>query len=220
MAPSGNDEELPEELVAALCHEVGNQLAALRLTGHVLKYDKTKDELEARSQSVEELATHAGSIVGLIGPLIGASKSSIAVVNPLDLLEGLSRTLPDAVVDRVEIVLPEEGEISEVVGNFHMLSGLLLALVLGSCEASSKESVVKVSLEERPQEVAALIEDSGAVKEVREGSEGMALRGRELMLAVANRLLARVEGGVEIEGCGPESKETRLRVVLSRESSI
>lgn len=208
----------PEALVSSLCHEVGNQLAAVRLSGHVLRFDQSKEELQKTAQSIEELATLSGAIVGLIGPLMGTSKPNAGVVNPLDILDGLTRALPDAVVDRVEIVIPGEGEFPEIIGNFHMLSGMLLALILGSCEGSPKDSPVKVSLEQREQVVSVLIEDEGELSAAKENGIGFALRGRGLMLAVANCLLERVEGGVELEGCGPESKETCLRVILSRES--
>ncbi len=215
---SDNVKQLPGALAASLCHEVGNQLAAVRLSGHVLKFDQSKVQLQKTAQSIEELATLSGVIVSLLGPLMGASKLSVAVVNPLDLLDGLSRALPDAVVHRVQIEMPGEGEIPEIVGNFHMFSGLLLALILGSCEASPKESPVKVSLEKRAQEVSVLIEDEGALSAAEGNGDGSALRGRALMLAVAECLLERVEGGVELEGRGSGSKETRLRVILSRES--
>jgi hypothetical protein len=219
MTPKSDDvKQQPEALASSLCHEVGNQLAAVRLSGHVLKFDQSKIQLQKTAQSIEELATLSGAIVGLLGPLMGTSKSSAGIVNPLDLLDGLSRALPDAVVHRVQIEMPAEGEIPEIVGNFHMLSGLLLALVLGSCEAAPKESLVKVSLEKRAQEVSVLIDDDGALSEAKGNGIGSALRGRELMLAVADCLLERVEGGVELEGRGPESRETRLRVILSRES--
>jgi nitrogen-specific signal transduction histidine kinase len=215
---SDNVEQQPGVLVSSLCHEVGNQLAAVRLSGHVLKFDQSKVQLQKTAQSIEELATLSGALVGLMGPLMGTSKANAGVVNPLDLLDGLTRALPDAVVHRVQIEMPGEGEIPEIVGNFHMLSGLLLALILGSCEASPKGSSVKVSLEMRAQEVSVLIEDEGRLSAAKENGIESALRGRGLMLAVANCLLDRVEGGVELEGSGSESKETRLRVILSRES--
>jgi nitrogen-specific signal transduction histidine kinase len=217
-ATSDDTQQNTDALVASLCHEVGNQLAAVRLTGHVLKFDKSKEDLEKTARSLEELATQAGTLVSLIGPLMGASKSNTAIVNPVDLLEGLTRAVPDTVVNRVAIVMPGEGEIPEIAGNFHMLSGLLLALVLGSCESSPKDSEVKVSLKKSGQEVSAFIEDQGALSDALESRQGTALRGRELMLAVADCLLEGGDGCVQLEGCGPDSKETRLRVILSRET--
>lgn len=48
------------ELVRPLCHEVGNLLAAIRLSGHVLGTDLAPGDRTGTAHDVENLAAQAG----------------------------------------------------------------------------------------------------------------------------------------------------------------
>jgi len=195
-APTSRRSEAdPKELVACLCHEVGNLLAAARLSGHVLSYDPSPTQVANTGTAVEALAAQSGALVGLFGPLLGVSKLRRDRLSPEDLLAALPRALPDALVERVSCDC-SASELPDVSLNAHVISALLLAWVFSACEASPKEAPVRVTLSPGGEGVALRIEDR-APPLAGEEDEGP-LRGRPLLLAVAEALLEAIGGAVEV----------------------
>ncbi len=192
------------ELVAFLCHEVGNQLAAARLSGHVLSFDQTPEHTVKMGAAIEGLATQSGALVGLIGPLLGVSKMHREVLEPAGLLDTLASALPDASVSRIRFRLARSETLPEISANSHLLSGLLLALVLGLCEAAPESSSVRVGLQRAEGGVELFLEAEVPLEPPAE--EGAPLRGVPLLHALARALLEPMGGAFAAEGDSSSSR--------------
>ncbi len=216
----GSDET---ELIAFLCHEVGNQLAAARLSGHVLRLDQTPAQAAEMGAAIEGLATQSGALVALVGPLLGASKMSSETLAPESLLEALPNALPDEAVARVRFRRLASDPLPAISANPHMLASLLLALVLGACEGSPESSPVRLSLRCAEEGVELSIESQVPLDSEAElaaaGSAatvgGPALRGNPLLYAITRALLLPIGGGLTLkEGSEGSDHESCLCLTL------
>ncbi len=216
----GSDEM---ELITFLCHEVGNQLAAAHLSGHVLRLDQTPAQAAKIGAAIEGLATQSGALVALVGPLLGASKTYAETLAPESLLEALPNALPDEAVTRVRFRRLASDPLPAISANSHMLTSLLLALVLGACEGSPESSPVRLGLRCAKEGVELSIEsqvplDSEAELAAAGGAApvgGLALRGNPLLYAIARALLLPIGGGLTLEA-GSEGFDNGscLRLIL------
>jgi hypothetical protein len=179
----------PEELLFALCHEVGNLLAAIRLHG------RFADE-ESRAR-ISELTDRAGSLVALVRPLVSNPPRRVPVLDPLELLETLQRGLDDAGGARVRVELKSAVDLPGVAIDGETLRHLLMADLLAALEDLPGGERVRVAAELVPEGVAFVLEVPGqAVTD----APARKLAGRALTHALAAEILGKRGGGVTVGG--------------------
>jgi nitrogen-specific signal transduction histidine kinase len=194
-----------EELVFALCHEVGNLLAAIRLQAAPLD-----DEATAR---IPELAGRAGALVALVRPLLSPPPLAAVSLDPLELLEALRRGLDEAADARVRIELRSAVDLPEVAIDPDTLYQLLLADCYAALESLAVDQRVRVVAERSPDGVTFAVEapgdrapDAAAVK----------LAGRSLTRALAQAILAVRGGAVAVSA---SEAGTRIAFTVPRSSA-
>ena len=181
----------PEELLFALCHELGNILAAIRLHGQFLD-----EESGAR---ISELTQRAGSLVALVRPLLSQPPSSVPILDPLELLEALQRRLDDLDGDRVRVALKSAANLPGVAIDGEMLQHLLLADLFAALENLPEGERVRVAAQPSPDGVAFVLEVPG---EATPDAPALELTGRALTHALAAAILGKRGGSVAVSGYG------------------
>jgi len=80
------------EHVVALAHEVGNLLAAIRMSAHLLPAGGER-EREAAAAELERWVAHAGELLALARPIVGASRAGRTRVSVAEVLAGVGHVL-------------------------------------------------------------------------------------------------------------------------------
>jgi hypothetical protein len=83
------------ELLTAVAHEVGNLLAAVRLSAHLLPHAAEARERARGARQIEQLAAQAGELLAQVRPLL-AARPARGAVPPSEVLDGVRGALADA----------------------------------------------------------------------------------------------------------------------------
>ena len=177
-----------QDLLLALCHEVGNLLAAARLHSHLLDDDS--------AAQISRLAGRAGSLVALVRPLLMPAPERRAPLAPSAVLAGLRRGLDDSDALQVRIELESAAELPDVAIDGETLHHLLLAQVFAALEERGVAPPLHVVAEVLGDDVAFVIADEPLADT---GSEAPQLRGPALGRALAEVILEARGGRVEIQ---------------------
>jgi hypothetical protein len=191
----------PHDLVFALCHEVGNLLAAQRLQCQLL------DDGEAGPR-ISELAARAGSLLALVRPLLESVPDPGAGTEALEVLDGMRRSVEDPEDDRLRVRLKTAVDLPDVAIEGETLLHLLLAEVFAAMEDLPEGERVEVYAERRNGVVAFVLED---VARPQDSQSGPRLAGRALTREVARSILERRGGGIEVDFPG---EGTRLALLV------
>lgn len=193
------------ELLRALGHEVGNLLAAIRLSAHLLGVGEAGSEAPA---DIEELAARAGVLLALIRPLLQARESERACLDADELLAGLGRALEDhrKQSERLQIA-PPGTDLPAVSADPDALHHAFVALAVGALEASRSGGAVRVAARRQGDDLVLSVEDEA---EPAFGA-GDALLGRSLELRLVEAAVSR-DGGRLVVTTGIEG--TRAEIVL------
>lgn len=175
----------PQGMVFAICHEVGNLLAAIRLHGELLDPDS--------GQKIAELSARSGSLLSLVRPLLDESAFEPMAIEPGRLLEGLRSGLDDPQDPRLELEAGESGEFPPVLVDGETLHHLLLSELLAGFEQLAPGERLRVGL--RREADVLVFELTGGIPEHEPVAEDR-LAGRSLCHALARDLLARGGGTV------------------------
>ncbi len=181
--------EVPRDLVYALCHEVGNLLAAQRLQCQLL------DDEEAGAR-ISELAARAGSLLALVRPLLEAMPVPGAGVEPLEILDSVRRGLDDPEDRRVSVRLKTAVDLPDVAVEGQTLLHLLLVELFAAFEDLPEGERLVLFAERRSNAVAFVLEDAGKPQDRQSGPR---LAGRPLTQELARSILERCGGGFELE---------------------
>ena len=186
-----------EELVFALCHEIGNLLAAARLEAGLL-VGAAPDDLAAASRRLSEISAWAGSLLASVRPLLDPNPAPAMATDPGELLDGLRSGLDASCDERVAI--ESGGELPDVMVAAEVVYHLLLSEVFFGLQAADS---VRVSARAEGGHVEL------SVAHVAGGpprAPDDALRGRPLGHAVARALLARHGGWLEVAHGGESTR--------------
>ncbi len=177
-----------QELLFALCHEVGNLLAAARLHSHLLDEDS--------SAQISRLAGRAGSLIALVRPLLAPAPEPSAPLSPRAVLAALRRGLDDSDALQVRIDLESAAELPDIAIDGQALHHLLLAQIFAAIEERGAAPPLCVTAEALGTGIAFVIsgEPSGDA-----GSEAPEPGGCALGRALARAILAARGGRVEIQ---------------------
>jgi len=181
----------PVDLLFALCHEVGNLLAAIRLHSQF-------DDEESGAR-IPELTDRAGSLVALVRPLLSKPPQSVPVLDPLELLEALQRGLDDVGGARVRVELKSAVDLPGVAIDGETLHHLLMADLFAALENLPGGERVRVAAEPSPDGVAFVLEVPG---EATPDAPARKLTGRALTQALAAAILGKRGGSVAVTGYG------------------
>ncbi len=181
-------ERSSHELLLALCHEVGNLLAAARLHSHLLDEDS--------AAQISQLAGRAGSLVALVRPLLTPAPERSAPLAPRAVLAGLRRGLDDSDAAQVRIDVESAADLPDVAIDGETLHHLLLAQILAALEERGTAAPLRVAAEALGDGVAFVVADGPSADAESEAPE---LRGRALGRALAQTILGARGGRVEIQ---------------------
>ena len=183
-----------EDLVRAICHDVGNLLAAIRLSAHLLSTDIPEADRVSISRDIEDLVGQAGALISHVRPLLG--KTSVARVPvPLgEVLVAVSSALKDRKGGGPALSIGNGRNLPDVRVDPDALYHVLVTLVRGSLEAAAPDGQVRVSAKHRGRRVILSVVDDGRQLDLPEIRRGPTPRGRELAVRVADRVL-RLMGG-------------------------
>ena len=184
----------PEDLVRALCHDVGNLLAAVRLSAHLLANDIAETERLSVSRDVEDLAARAGALLAQVRPLLAGATLARVRVSPAEVLMALTRALKDRRTGGATLSIARGRNLPDVRVDPDALYHLLLTLVHGSLDAAAPNGRVRVSAKHQGRRVILSVSDDGRQVDLDELRRGSTPRGRELAIRVADAVL-RLMGG-------------------------
>lgn len=182
----------PNELVFALCHEVGNLLAGARLEASLMETVSDAGSLTRASERISEISARAGSLLALVHPLLAPSDTETLATDPLQILQGLRRGLDASCDERVGIDLDSAAQLPDARIAAEVLHHLLLTEIFFGLEAAGQ---ARVAASVRGDRVVFRVENTGIGKG---GEESGGLHGRPLAHAIARVLLSRQGGQLEV----------------------
>jgi signal transduction histidine kinase len=201
----------PQDLVRALCHDVGNLLAAVRLSAHLLSTEIAEKDRLSVSRDIEDLAGLAGSLLAHVRPLLAGATLAPVRVSPAEVLMALSRALKDRRAGGVTLTIARGRNLPDVRIDPDALYRLLQTLVHGSLEAAAPDGRVRVSAKHQGRRVILSVVDDGRQVDLHEIRSGATPRRRELAIRVADAIL-RLMGGRATAGL--QRRGTRIDLFL------
>jgi signal transduction histidine kinase len=206
---SGVGEPGREALALAIGHEVGNLLAAIRLTAHLLDESATPRALAVATVEIEDLAERAGSLLVLLRTALGTPASGTRA-DPTGCLAEL-RARADGWARGVRLSVEAPGDLPLVAADAEALQHLLATWLAGALEEARPRGRVRLAAHAEAGSVVFEVEDDGSPAEDPAGWARAALRGRPLGFALGGRLAEAAGGEVQAERA---AGSTRLRLRL------
>jgi hypothetical protein len=198
-----------QTLLVALAHEVGNLLAAVRLSAHLLPHASEPRERARGARQIEHLAAQAGELLALVRPLLATARARTAVA-PGEVLEGVARALADAPgFEKLSVLAPAQA-LPDVRVDPDALLQTLLALARGALDAAPEGGPVELGARRSGGHVAFEITDAG--RPIEKPPIGALPRGRALAVRLAAAALARDGGRAE---AAVREGTTRVRVLVA-----
>jgi len=209
---TGSGEELsPEDLVRALCHDVGNLLAAVRLSAHLLATEISEAERSSLTRDLEDLAAVAGALLAHIRPLLSGATLARVQVSTAEVLLALTRAREQRKPGRAVLSIARGRGLPDVRVDPEALHHLLLTLLHGSLEAAGPGGRVRVSAKQEGRRVILSVIDDGSPLDLDQARSGLMPGGRELAIRVAEAVLRLMGGRATAE---PRRRGTRIDLFL------
>jgi signal transduction histidine kinase len=174
-----------------MAHEVGNLLAAIRLSAHLLPHAEPRERARG-AREIEQLAAQAGEILAQLRPLVAGAPGRGAALAPSEVLEGVRRAFSDAPGAERFSVRPAPRGLPDVRVDPDALLHALLTLVRGAVEASAERGPVTLRARRDGPGVTFEVRDSGPPLSA--SPRGFPPRGRALAVRLADAAL-RPDGG-------------------------
>jgi len=184
-----------EELVFALCHEVGNLLTATRLEAYLLCAGADESEVVRAKGVISRVAARSGSLLAQIRPLLAPSTAPGDSLEVMEVLDRLHRGIDDDCASRVGLNMKAAAALPEVSVNSDALHNVLLTEIYLALDSLPPDGEVSVS---------ACAMDGGVTFQVEhrtgktEPEDPQGLTGRSLAVACASAILGAFGGGVEV----------------------
>lgn len=189
----------PASLLRPLCHEIGNLLAAIRLSGHLLRDGGGEEERLRTAAEVEQLAAQAGGLLAQIRPLFEGVEASRIRVTTESLLGSAARAVEGEVPDGVRLKIGRGRGLPDVRVDSEALHHLLVTLLMGALEAAPAGGRVRLGAASAGdgRRVVLTLQDDGPPLDLR-ARRAETDRGRELAVRLAAALLKAGRGRVRI----------------------
>jgi glucose-6-phosphate-specific signal transduction histidine kinase len=192
------------ELLPALAHELGNLLAAVRLSAHLLPHEADPRERARGARQIEELAAEAGELAALLRPLAGDRRGRAVAVDAARALAAARDALGELGAARLAL-RPAPRTLPRARVDPDALHHVLASLARAALAASAPAGEVVLASARRGGRVALEIADATPL------ARGPALRGRALRARLADAVLRRNGGRVELAST---RAGTRVRLSL------
>ncbi len=190
------------ELVGALCHEVGNWLAAVRLQAHLLDDDLGPRELASASLEIDDLCARSSAMLALLRPLLGERSDSAPAADLAALLPTLRAALVDHGTRQVTLEVEAPDSPRPVRAAHAVLLSLLTTLCWGSVHAMRDGGTLRISSRppSRPDgdSVVIRLEDGAPFEGRIDDWRSPPLRARALGWAIAESLASGLGGGLDV----------------------
>ncbi len=184
-----------EELVFALCHEVGNLLAASRLEAYLLREGADASDIAHAKETISAVSSRSGSLLALIRPLLAPATLPIDSLEAIEVLDRLHRGLDDDCASRVGLEMKAAVKLPDVSVNSDALHHILLTEIYLALDALPTEEAVSVSACARKEDVVFQVEHRAGDSEAEDPE---VLSGRSLAVACASMILSANGGSVEV----------------------
>ena len=198
-------------LVGPVCHEVGNLLAAVRLSAHLLGSDLPEGERARTASEVDALTAQAGALLAQL-PLLSGRAPRRGRLRAADVLEALEASLAVRPPGAAGLTVGAVRGALAFRADPDSLHHLLVALVLAACEAAGAKGAVTVRASAEGARVRLRIEDDGVPLERAPGpGPGVVLRGRALLVCAGAAVLRAGRGSLRVE---PRTRGNRIDLLL------
>jgi signal transduction histidine kinase len=205
-----NSEEA-RQLVFAMCHEISNLGAAVRLHAHLLD-----DELDPRgvalaSIEIDDSSARSGALLALVRPVLSQPSEESNHAEAEVIVLGLQRAIDEHGGRGVTLSVESPDGLPKVHADPQIMHYLLLTHLYGAIDSAGSGGEVRVVVESGDDEVCFALEDSGPVDEQHLGWKEAAQRGRPLSCAIADYVLKKFGGRIEVERAAKGTR-TSIRV--------
>lgn len=200
-------------LAAAMCHEIGNHLAAVRLTAHLIA---TGDEAQPAAQGVISASAEAGHVLSQMRALLrGGAAAQTGIFSVTQALRDMRVSLGD------ELDGPIFFEIGSGVGlprlhfNQEILRQQMTEVVQRAAAAINGPGNISVRISADNEFVTFTVDDDGPPVDPTIVSVQEPLRGRALALQVTRFVLAGGGGAVTFEASAGRNR-VRLHIPVAK----
>jgi signal transduction histidine kinase len=182
----------------AVCHEVGNHLAAARLSAHLIGRSRNGREIVDGARTIEGLTTQAAALLATVRPLLRDDGARPGPSSPGRLLEALDLELEALGVDRGAVQVRIPRRIAEMRAITDLVQPALVNLALSAQGAAGPKGSVRVSARRDGQRVRIRVADDGPPIDLEQVRSRSVQRGRALAVSIAEALVRRAGGKVEV----------------------
>jgi signal transduction histidine kinase len=197
------EQDVPEEeaqrLVFAMCHEISNLVAAVRLHAHLIDDDLDPRGLALASIEIDDSSARSGALLALVRAVLGRPHEDGTHAQAAAIVLGLQYAIDEHGGRGVAITVQAAGGLPKVQADPQVMHYLLLTHLYGAIDSAPTGSEVRVVVEPGNGEVRFVIEDTGSADEEHLGWKKAALRGRVLSCAIADFVLKKIGGRLEVE---------------------
>lgn len=213
-----------KNLVFAMCHEISNLVAAVRLQAHLLDEDLDARGIAVSSLEIDDLSARSVALLALIRPVlsevIGRSNSlefdsssksereepALAPIPAGLIAQGFERALAEHGGRGFEIEFDIEDDLPEVLIDSEVLHYILLMHVYGAMEAMENGGKIRVEVVAREKEVSFAIEDWAPEDSELLNWRTASRRGRPLECAIAHHILEKRGARFEVRRHGASNR--------------
>lgn len=215
LLPELPEADLPgrDALLSALSHELGNLLAAIRLSAHLLASAEGGDR-ERMAGEVERMAARGGALLAHLRPLRrDPADCETLPVPAAQILDGLVQALADGAPGALSLETSLEG-LPPVLVDPEAVHRVLVSLALSAL--SSLGPAMSMELGTRREETALvlMLSDAGPALDLVELERPAPRSSRELALRLADAVLRRFGGHLAV-GSGAEGSLTEVWLPLA-----
>ncbi len=205
-------------LALCLCHEVGNLLAATRLSAYLVARETEREQVLACADDIETAATQAGAVLAHIRPLLLGDQTVRLHVDPAELLDAAQRSLEHHSTRTPLVEIRPAPGLPDVRVDPDALHHLLVTLVLAAWDASPDGVPVRLEAGVDGETVVFAVEDQGRPYDGEKVDPQVGPRGRALALEVAATLAVSWDAEVRVvPGGGGTRVELRLPAAPDRQ---
>ncbi len=177
--------------VRPVCHELGNLLAGVQLSGHFLGGELSDRDRRQVARDVQLLSAQAGAWVALIRPL-QLRKPPLSRVAPAEILAALRRSVDELLWKPDQLKVSKGTRQSDVRVDSDAVHHLLALLVSAALADGGATSQLRLGTRQQSRHLVLALTDTGPV--LPKPTAVPAARGRELALQVGDAIL-RAGGG-------------------------
>ncbi|MFT5442856.1 MAG: hypothetical protein ACI8W3_001900 [Myxococcota bacterium] len=193
-------------LIFAMCHEISNLVAAIRLQAHLVDEDLDARGLAVASLEIDDLSARSAAILALIRPVLSPAPAEIAPLDAGVIALGFERAIVDYGGRGFEIAFDIPSDLPEIRAETEVFHYILLSQAYGAMEAMSPGGEIRVEVVVEEKEVIFVIEDGAPEEEEHLAWREASLRGRALECAVAHQILTKRGARFSVERRGAKNR--------------